>query len=551
MKKILFVIFTENFSWGAAILASLAQRHGWLADILFLPRENTSERFISYAEDFRPDVVAISFMSYNRRQAFKVADISQQMGMKVIAGGVHPTFLPEDVVETGFFDAVVVGDGMGVLEDLLDRAHQLVAGSSLLIQGKRHADRMFYTRLFYSASQIKRMENTRSAMLLSSQGCPFKCRFCASGALDYLAYNPDEIVGMMDKLHIGYGVNNFQFFDDLFAHSAQRVSSIHNSVISHFGMNAGIKYGNFVQARTNTFNESIAEELVKMGVSCVNFGIETASPKLLDFLNKKQSQENCYKAMNICKDYGLVRKVNLMFGLPTQDKEDYEASLRFVKETNPEIKTCFFFVPMPGSDLYDYCFSHGYMPEHYNRNRFDWFDDQPDGFVDIQCRLKNVDYEMAMDYKNRIEKSDDQVEFLSQQVSLVDRQPWVILGTSKTYYFKRFIERLSSIKPSNCLGYIDLEEDGGFAVDSALPIQKYDKGNPLKPSVCTTYCYLNGDDFKFIRKATDEHFGQIPLISFASYKNHSLDDIEQLTRGTKNNECHPVCHSERSEESLS
>jgi anaerobic magnesium-protoporphyrin IX monomethyl ester cyclase len=534
MKKILFVIFTENFSWGAAILASMAQRHGWLADVLFLPRENTSERFISHVEDFRPDVVAISFMSYNRRQAFKVADISRQMGMKVIAGGVHPTFLPEDVISTGFFDAVVVGDGMGVLENLLDRTHQLVAGGSELIQGKRHADRMLYTRLFYSDSQIKRMEDTRSAMLLSSQGCPFKCRFCASGALDYLAYNPDEIVGMMDTLYTGYGVNNFQFFDDLFAHSAQRCSSIHQAVLAHFGSNSDIKYGNFVQARTNTFNESIAEELVKMGVTCVNFGIETASPKLLDFLNKKQTQENCYKAMNICKDYGLVRKVNLMFGLPTQDKEDYDASLRFVNETNPEIKSCFFFVPMPGSDLYDYCFSNGYMPGHYNRNRFDWFDDQPDGFADIQCRLKNVDYEMATDYKNRIEKSDHQVEFLSQQVRLIDRQPWVILGTSKTYYFKRFIERLSLIEPSNCLGYIDLDDDGGFPVDAGLCIRRYDKNYPVTPVVCTTYCYIDGDDFKFMRRAADKHFGEIPLISLASYKNHSLGDIERLTRMAKN-----------------
>lgn len=528
MKKVLFVIFTEDFSWGAAILASLAQKHGWDVDVLFLPREDTSARFIFYAENFRPDLVAISFMSYNRRQAWTVARISRNMGFRVIAGGVHPTFLSDDVVSSGLFDAVVIGDGMGVLENLLDNVNQLGTGGSHIIQGKRHTDRSLYTCLFYSDSQIKRMKRTRSAMLLSSQGCPFKCSFCASGALEYLAYSPNEIVGMLDRLYSEHDVNNFQFFDDLFANSASRCRSIHQAVQNHFGEAANIRYGNFVQARTSTFNESIADELVKMGIDCVNFGIETTSPKLLKFLKKRQTQENCYNAMQICKEYGLIRKVNLMFGIPTQDREDYEFTLHFIEETDPEIKTCFFYAPMPGSDLYDYCFNHKYLPENYDRDRFDWFDDRPDGFIEIQCHLQHVDYEMAKAYKNRIEKSGNQVECLLQRVRLVDRQPWVILGTSKAFYFKRFIERLSSIKLFNCLGYIDLEEECGFAIDKTSAIQKYNRNNSTKPIICVTYCYLGGSDFNFMRQVAYEYFGNIPLISLASYRNHSMDDIERL-----------------------
>jgi radical SAM superfamily enzyme YgiQ (UPF0313 family) len=469
-------------------------------------------------------------MSYDRRLALMVAGISKKMGLKVIAGGVHPTFLPDDCILTGLFDAVIVGDGMAVLENLLDNFDRLGKGTCHRIQGKRHADRTLYTHLFYSDSQRERMEQTQSAMLLSSQGCPFRCRFCASGALEYIAYNPDEIAGMMDRIHTEYGVISFQFFDDLFAHSAHRCRSIHQAVLDRFGVGNKISYGNFVQARASTFNESIAEELVKMRIGCVNFGVETTSPKLLKFLNKKQTQDHCYKAMRICKEYGLVSKVNLMFGLPTQDKEDYELTLRFVEETNPEIKTCFFFVPMPGSDLYDYCFDGGYLPDHYDRKRFDWFEDRPDGFVEIQSRLQKVDYEMAIHYKNRIEKADEQVECLLRKVRLIDRQPWVILGTSKTYYFKRFIERLSSIDPANCLGYIDLEEDGGFAVNGALSIRSYDKNNSIKPSLCTTYCYLGGEDYNYMRRAANKYFGGIPLISLASYRSHHVDEIEHLIR---------------------
>lgn len=527
MKKLLFVIFTENFSWGVSILASLAKNHGWEVDILFLSREeDTSARFIAHTESFRPDLVAISFMSYDRRQALIVAELAKQMGIKVVAGGVHPTFLPKDVIATELFDAVIVGDGMGVLVELLDNSHRLE--KSQLIQGKRHDDRSLYAHLFHSTTQIERMERTRTAMLLSSQGCPYKCHFCASGALEYLSYGPEEIVGIMDQLYKRYGVHNFQFFDDLFATTVNRCRSIHQAVLNHFGEDANIRFGNFVQSRTPIFNEAIAEELVKMGVGCINFGIETASNKLSKFLNKKQTPEDCYNAMRICREFGLVRKVNLMFGIPTQDREDYEATLRFIQETNPEIVTCFFFVPLPGSYLYDYCFDQGYLPDSCDRDRFDWFDDRPDGFVEIQCRLQNVDYEMAIDFKDRIEESSDQVEKILQRVRVVDRQPWVILGTSKTYYFKRFMERLSSIKLSNCIGYIDLEEGSGFTIDKSVKIQKYNLNATEKPRACVTYCYLGGEDFEFMRRAVDQYFGNIPLISLASYESHSVSNIERL-----------------------
>lgn len=526
MKKILFVIFTDDFSWGAGILASFAQKLGWHVDVLCIYRENISENFIRYLGSFRPNVVAISFMSYDRRLALTIAQLSKQMGIKVVAGGVHPTFLSQDVVATGLFDAVVVGDGMGILECLLENIGRLERGQ--VIQGQRHPDRSLYTQLFYSDSQIQRMKRTQSAMVLSSQGCPYKCNFCASSALEYIAYSPKEIVGMLDRLYYEYGVDNFQFFDDLFAHSAHRCSSIHQEVVNHFSINTKIRYGNFVQARVSTFDKYIADELVAMGIDCINFGIETTSPKLIKFLNKKQTQEDCYNAMRICEEYGLVRKVNLMFGIPTQDQDDYESTLRFVKETNPEIKTCFIYAPMPGSSLYDYCFDNNFLPSSYDRNSFDWFDDQPDGFVEIQCRLQNVDYDMAMEYKNNIEQSGDQVECLLRRARMVDHLPWVIIGTSKTFYFKKFIERLSSIELINCLGYIDLEEGSGFTINKSLRVKAYDKSMHTKPINCVTYCYLGGDDFNFMHRVACEYFGEIPLISLASYKNHSLDDIEKL-----------------------
>ena len=50
------------------------------------------------------------------------------------------------------------------------------------------------------------------------------------------------------------------------------------------------------RAKADSFDANVAAELVKLGVETVNFGIETASPKLLKFLNKRQTAEDAYRA---------------------------------------------------------------------------------------------------------------------------------------------------------------------------------------------------------------------------------------------------------------
>jgi len=531
MKKILYTIVTENFSWGVGILASLAQEYGWEVDILYIPKNGGYELFIEKSQDYHPDLLAISFMSYDRKRALDVAAHAKKIGIKAICGGVHPTFMAKDVAHMDLFNAIVVGDGTGVWKDMLDNYNNLPINT--IIKGKGNPDKTLYTKQFYSSSQIEDMKQSKTAMLLSSYGCPFKCSFCASSSLKYLANRPEEIVDMMSRIYNEYGVNNFQFFDDLFASTAQRCRNIHNKVIEHFGVQANIKYGNFVMARASGFNKAIAAELVKMGVECVNFGIETASPKLLKFLRKGQTYEDAYNAMNICKEYGLIRKVNLMFAIPTQDEEDYEYTLNFVEKTNPEIKSCFYFCPLPGSELYDYCFDNNYLPGHCDRERFNWFTSMPDGFADLQFKMNNIDYEMAADYRRRIEQVGIKKDYLKDCSKALDEFPWIIIGSSKTYYYKVFLEKLSKFDFNNCLGYIDTNKEGAYAIHGDFNLSEYDSTSSRKPLVCVTYCYLGGGEFQFMQRAVWEIFGEIPLVSLASWKNHNKNDIEHIVSSSK------------------
>ena len=55
-----------------------------------------------------PDCVGISFMTAGASRAYQLADECRQRGIPVMAGGFHPTFLPDEAAR--HFDAVCVGD---------------------------------------------------------------------------------------------------------------------------------------------------------------------------------------------------------------------------------------------------------------------------------------------------------------------------------------------------------------------------------------------------------------------------------------------------------
>ena len=79
---------------------------------------------------------------------------------KIIAGGIHPTLMPDEIIQTGYFDAVVVGDGMGVWENILMNIKNL---NGEIIYGKQHPNKHLYNRHFHSKSQIERMKATELA----------------------------------------------------------------------------------------------------------------------------------------------------------------------------------------------------------------------------------------------------------------------------------------------------------------------------------------------------------------------------------------------------
>ena len=523
-KKIIFGIFSQNKSMAAAMLGALAHKLGWDVDIVFFPLESSPEDVLDELEYF-PDIFALSFASYNRAQAFSVAKVLKERGIKVIGGGIHATAMPQDLVKTGYFDAVMYGDGMGSLEEVLLNYEDL--RDSVIVEGRKHPDERVYLDYFFSESQEKVLRETQKIDLLTSYGCPFGCTFCASSRKKFMKFPDDYMVDSMIDIHDRYGVKIFTFQDDLLFNDVKRVKRV-SERLSNLPADKSISFGKSANCRASSFSDSLAEEIKKLNITDVSFGIESASNKLLKFLNKKQTEEDCYRALEVCKRHGLYSRINLMFGIPTQDEEDYQSTFEFVRKAKPDIINTFYYTPYPGTDLYDYCFDHGYISSEYDRNSFDWFDAKVDGIREVHLQLNNVDYQLADRYIQKITDLYNPINFIRPLIEEVDKHPWIIFGSSTQIYFSQVLSTLNEIDMENCLGYYDIDPEAEYAVERRVEFQKYIENINVRPRCVVTYTHLSSEDYRNFKEIISRKFGNIPLVSISTMERHSVEDVRNL-----------------------
>ena len=119
--------------------------------------------------DARPDMICLSFFTPQATSAYAIADRFRALGVTVIAGGIHPSVMPEETLQ--HCDAVVRGPVEGLWEVILDD------------HAKGSLKRLYQGRLDAPFARARRelMDHStylRSGIVQSARGCHFDCGFC-------------------------------------------------------------------------------------------------------------------------------------------------------------------------------------------------------------------------------------------------------------------------------------------------------------------------------------------------------------------------------------
>ena len=348
---------------GLLILKEYTRSLGYDVNLINLAGKPESE----WAIPMDGDLYGISASTPQFDLAAKAARLIKAETKAVVAlGGIHATALPVRALQDGPFDIAAMGEGEITFSRILEGdSWDSILGiayrnnSKIIINPRRtpepDIDKFPFPRYddfnledyHYGVFSGPAGRDVRGIDFMTSRGCPFSCHFCASPKMwgrKVRFHSADYVKGNLDYLY-SLGYNDFFITDDLFSLNRPRLKEICGWFKAH-----NSRYR--CQLRSSNATPGLLDLLADSGCKQIDYGVETASQKVLDLINKREKAENHYRAVKLTRERGIIAKAYLLAGLPGEDKDTIADTVRFIKTSGVDFCSVNYFVPLPGCEIY-------------------------------------------------------------------------------------------------------------------------------------------------------------------------------------------------------
>ena len=210
--------------------------------------------------------------------------------------------------------------------------------------------------LKYYQQSAARIDRQPHISIVSSRGCPFQCIFCARNVFGNVtrAHSDDYLIKMIKYLIKRYGIKSISFEDENFVVYRKRLIEFCNRII-----NEKIDITWDCASNINAINPQILSLMKNAGCWQINYGIESGSQRILDFIKKSVTLENIEQALKVTKNAGIITKGYFIIGHPTETYESIQETIDFIKKINLDVFQMSFMIPFPGSEFYTIAAQYG------------------------------------------------------------------------------------------------------------------------------------------------------------------------------------------------
>lgn len=368
---------------GLAYIAANLEKQGLSVRIVDFEIDNTS--LTTWLEKLQPQFLGISGTTHTRFESFRLAQEAKKHNREIITvyGGVHATFTPVDTLQTiPVIDFVVKGEGEHTMVTLVDAVKHDRPLEKVLGIAYRDGDGVCETKpaeriqdldglpkpAFYLLDMKKyalNMEfvNKKGISLITSRGCQAKCVFCSASRMFDYRVTTHSAARVLDELGFLFDTCNFQgvkIFDSTFTMKREHVSALCTEIIRH-----NLVFPWECEIRVGTVDEQLLTQMRDAGCYYVNFGIESASQKVLNTMRKGFTVKQAEELIDLCKKVGVKTKVFFSYGHIGETMDDVQKTFDFIEKHENNITTIASGAGVriyPGTYLEKYARIHGLLP---------------------------------------------------------------------------------------------------------------------------------------------------------------------------------------------
>ena len=344
-----------GIAWLAAVLRENGFNDVFLIDSL--SNRYSQEEIIDILSEKKPDLVGVSFGTQIRFSAFELIRLIKNKfpDIFIVAGGPHPTLTAQDTLEHIVeIDAICRGEGeisflnlvkklekggdLAKVRGVSFRNPSISLGASKkgeIIHNIDESPVQDLDSLPLPARDLLPMDKyeqrtvlskKRCTNIMTSRGCPYRCAYCSTAEQwgHMIRHrSPQNVVDEIEFLLTKYPfLEGIRFFDDVFTMNKTRVIDICHEIQKrnmHFVWEC--------EARANTIDRELVEEMKKAGCEFIDLGVESGSNRILKNIKKNITVEQAVEAAKIIKRAGIGLKIFMMHSLPGETCEDIKKTV--------------------------------------------------------------------------------------------------------------------------------------------------------------------------------------------------------------------------------
>lgn len=397
---------------GLGLLRTIMHNHGVMTDIVSTRAVTAWEQLARQMQGY--EMLLMNVRSYTFPSGQKAAKVFKEVNPKgiVIAGGMHATVAPHEMVAIEAFDHVVQGPGEETILDLVKDP----AAYPRLVQGvgaKSMTEWPMMDRELWPKPVGWRMQRRWKwkwplepecgwgpgpiATIITSRVCPWQCVFCNENSYipNMGRKSVEQVIDELNYLDRKYGVGSVVIHDSMFFQNPKWL----REWIELYPRKTK-RWSYWAAGRSDTVRQwpDLFEALVReTNWRTISIGFESGSDRILKLLNKECTEEDNYFAIDLLNRIGDELEAkgeqppkfwsNIMLGIPGETHEDAFKTMRMLKQMKRVFPSISYYAPYPGSALGFQLIAEGKsMMSHDNYHRYP--DDE---------KVKGVDYQFYRD----------------------------------------------------------------------------------------------------------------------------------------------------------